>query len=152
MNKKKIKIRLATENDIDELMELSQLWIEKNKGLKKQMLKSCFRLPTYHMMILEYDGKIVGWLSTYFRSSWVNTEIRLFVGSIFTHPQYRMKGVMRMLWEEIERTYDYDIALVDTRLDYPLRLGFVEGTNKLFVKRKPKTVKFINEKENLNGD
>lgn len=133
----KINIRTGNKADIDKLVELSQLWYEKNKEKKKWMLEQCFNLPNYIIVIAECDNTIIGWLSAHIHKSWVNTEKRLFIDSIFIHPNYRQRGVMRILWKKIEETCDYDIALADTRLDYPIHLGFELGKCKLFIKQKP---------------
>lgn len=134
-----ITIRRGEKTDITRLVGLSQTWCVKAEDKKRAMLDKCFELSNYILYVAECDNAVVGWLSAYMRMSWVNAEKRLFVGSVFVHPYYRKRGIMRMLWNKIETTQDYDIAFIDTRMDYPVHLGFELGACKLYIKRREKS-------------
>jgi len=147
------KIRLATINDIPQLIKLVQLWVEKDSQERFKMLSYNLSQPDYHIMIAEINEKIIGFWAFQILKQWINTEKQLYFRGLFIHPEHRQKGVMKLIFNEIIK-YDFDLAKVETILNFPLHLGFEKGNGIIWCYRKnPKnTVKFIREKEDLKCD
>jgi N-acetylglutamate synthase-like GNAT family acetyltransferase len=96
-----IKIRFADEKDIDRLVELTELWVSVDRKEKRIMLEKCMKLPNFHVLLAENNtGLLVGFIAVYIIHRWVNLNVVLDMDTIFVHPKYRNRGILRKLCEE----------------------------------------------------
>ena len=132
----KIKVRIANENDINALMELAEIWVHREERERRIMITISMTRPNYHIVVAEREGKLVAFMAFYIWKSWVNTEVRLDVATVFVHPDWRGKGLCKKLWNLVSSLWPFDIAFVDTNLEYPLHLGFEKSANVTYYHRK----------------
>ncbi len=115
-----MKVRFATEKDLDQLTNLrssfalfEQKYLPqssiKNNNLLKKETKELLAKKDTKFLVAEED-KILGYLNFFIYSEFKD---KIFVGELFVEPAARRKGIANMLFEKLIRwTKDHDRKII----------------------------------------
>ncbi|MFV0592598.1 MAG: GNAT family N-acetyltransferase [Draconibacterium sp.] len=104
-----MKVRLATINDHESLVEFQQAMARETEGIELHLstvekgVKAVLKDPKKgNYYVTEINGKVVASLLTTFEwSDWRNGTI-MWIQSVYVKPQYRRRGVYRSMYAHIK--------------------------------------------------
>lgn len=117
-----VEIRLATIDDVDELMRLGEQWLNPlwDKEIKRRWLiwiLNSFNEQRIAVAKEECSGKLQGFVDFLYWHDWLTKKKRLLIQHVYVDENHRNKGVATRMLETILACYKPDFAFVDTKPD-----------------------------------
>jgi len=104
----KIKIRLATEDDIDRLVYLANEWHPIKKEIEHKIrvdtLRETLNKEGHKIFVAENEErKIVGWFDVRTYKDWFMLRFSVHVEHIYVYPTYQNQGIGSLIMDEIKK-------------------------------------------------
>lgn len=130
-----VKTRLIEKKDFGKIIELTNEWVTKeNNDIRLEMFLECMDNPNYHVMVVEVDGQIVGFLSFTIFKCWIRCFVQLNIHGIYIQREWRNHGFGTKLHSAMLNSFNCDILFVSSSLDWYKKLGYNLGGDKLWVR------------------
>lgn len=131
----KVETRLIEKKDFEKIIELTNEWILKeDNNVRLKMLLDCMEDPNYHIMVVEVDGQVVGFLSFTIFPCWIRCLTQLNIHGIYIQKEWRNKGLGRKLHFAMLNSFNCDISFVFSSLNWYKKLGYSLGGDKVWLR------------------
>lgn len=107
-----IIVRLATENDVEQIIELAEEWHPTHEPIEKEIrcekLRNTFKpeYDWYEIWVAETNQKIIGWFDIKVYRDWFMLRYVVHVEHMFITSIYRKKGVGILMMTKIKEYYE----------------------------------------------
>lgn len=103
-----ITVRLATENDIPQIVCLANAFTptsDENQNFRLKLLRETFAEKGHEIYVVDCDDKIVAFMEIRKHVAWFPTRLMVYIEYIYVYPTYRRRGIGKKMINHLKTKY-----------------------------------------------